>query len=266
MIRCMRADRATAALPRNSSVAVWAVAATLSALATTFPRPAAAQGSGDGFLFQPPRVTLTLRGGYDRALAGSDIFSFTTDQLTLSRGDFSGGAVGADLAVRVLPRLDVVVGASYTGTTSRSEFRHFVDQDDLPIEQSTTFRRLPITVSLKGYLQPRGRSVGRLAWIPSRFAPFVGAGAGVMKYRFNQEGDFVDFDTQAVFYDRFVSTDWTPTAHAFAGVDYSLTPRFALTGETRYTWARGDVGQDFSGFKPIDLSGVSATAGLTVRF
>ena len=263
MIRFMRQTHRTPVRSRTTAVAGWAAVAMLVAIPA---RPAGAQGSGDGFLFQAPRVSLTLRGGYDRALAGSDLFSFTTDQLTVSRGDFSGGAVGADLAIRVLPQLDVVLGASYTGSTSRSEFRHFVDQNDLPIEQSTVFRRVPITASVKGYLLPRGRSVGRLAWIPSRFAPFVGAGGGVMKYRFSQEGDFVDFDTKAVFFDRFVSTDWTPTAHAFAGVDYSLSSRFALTGETRYTWARGDVGQDFSGFKPIDLSGVSATAGLTVRF
>ena len=51
--------------------------------------PAQAQSAGDGFLFGQPRVTLTARGGFDLARASSDIFSFTTERLTVERGDFS---------------------------------------------------------------------------------------------------------------------------------------------------------------------------------
>jgi len=52
-------------------------------------RPARAQESGDGFLFRPPRGDVSIRGGFNHATAGSDLFSFTTSQLTLSTHDFS---------------------------------------------------------------------------------------------------------------------------------------------------------------------------------
>jgi hypothetical protein len=53
--------------------------------------------------------------------------------------------------------------------------------------------------------------------------------------------------------------------HAFAGIDLSLGRYVILTGETRYTWAKGPMGRDFVGFKNIDLSGLSVTAGFSLR-
>jgi hypothetical protein len=48
-------------------------------------------------------------------------------------------------------------------------------------------------------------------------------------------------------------------------MDLSLTGHFLVTGEARYTWARGRMGRDYVGFNRIDLSGISATAGITIR-
>jgi opacity protein-like surface antigen len=209
---------------------------------------------------------VTLRGGFAHANAGSDIFSFTTNQLTVDRGDFSGFIVGADLGLRIAPRFDIVLGASYAGTSTPSEFRDFVDQANLPIEQTTTFQRVPVTASVKAYLTPPGRAVGHFAWIPARFAPYIGGGGGAVWYRFRQRGDFVDFQTNDIFRDSFTSSGWAPEAHAMAGVDVSLGTRFLLVGEGRYTWARAKLGDDFSGFDRIDLSGFAVTAGVGVRF
>ena len=129
--------------------------------------------------------------------------------------------------------------------------------------RTDTLRRL--TFGIKQYLTPTGRTVGKFAWIPARITPFVGAGAGVLHYRFHQSGDFVDFQTMDVFAAQFTSAGWTPTAHAFASLDYSLGPRFALTSEARYLWSRAALSRDFSGFQKLDLSGLATTAGITVR-
>jgi hypothetical protein len=52
------------------------------------PRPALAQHQGAGFLFREPIGSFALRAGYARPNASSDIYSFYTDQLTLSKGSF----------------------------------------------------------------------------------------------------------------------------------------------------------------------------------
>lgn len=227
--------------------------------------PAPAQAAGDGFLFSPPLLTLSVRGGFDRAFAGSDLFSFTTDQLTVGKGDFSGPAIAGDLAIRLLPRLDLVLSSGYSGTETASEFRDFVDNNDQPIEQRTRFERVPATAGLRAYLTPRGERIGSLAWVPNRVVPYVGAGAGGMWYRFRQEGDFVDFETYDVFYEELDSSGWTVAANASAGLDVTLTPRLGLTTEARYGWGRAEAGNAFTGFDPIDLSGLSATVGFNLR-
>jgi hypothetical protein len=228
-------------------------------------RPSHAQSAGDGFLFQVPNGTWGVHAGFDRALAGGDIFSFVTDQLTLSRADFSSATLGANVAIRLTPLLDIAFDVAYANAEHRSEFRDWVDQNNLPIEQTTSFRRVPVTVSVKRYLTPRGRSIGRFAWVPARRATYVGIGAGMMWYRFRQVGDFVDFQTLNVFPDDFQSSAWTPVVHTLAGVDVALGRYFVLTGEGRYTWAKGSMGRDYVGFNRIDLSGLSLTAGFSVR-
>jgi hypothetical protein len=228
--------------------------------------PAAAQSAGNGFLFHTPNVTLTLHGGYDRAGAGSDLFSFTTRELTLGKSDFSGLAGGGDVSFRLSPRLDLMIGAEYTGRVKQSEFRDLVGTDDLPIEQRTRFERAPLAANLKLYLVPKGRTIGSFAWVPSKVAPYVGAGGGAMWYRFRQNGDFVDYQTNEIYSDFLESAGWAPLAQGLAGVDVAVTPRFAVTGEARYSWARAGLSDSYVDFDRIDLSGLAATIGISLRF
>lgn len=217
------------------------------------------------FLFQRPSVTLGVRIGYAIPRADSEIFDFTRDELTIEKGDFNAVAVAADLGIRLTDRIDLAFGVGYENSEIDSESRDFIGDDDLPIFQSTAFRRVPFTVGLKAYLTERGRRISDLAWIPGKFAPFVGGGAGFVWYEFQQEGEFVDFETLDIFYDYFTSSNGSPLAYATAGFDYSLGLRWILTAEARYSWASADMGDDFIGFERIDLNGLRAAFGFSVR-
>lgn len=231
----------------------------------TIPRPSLAQSAGDGFLFHIPVATWTVRGGFDHAFASGDLFNFVTKQLTIDRSDFSSATFGSNVAVRVSPVTDIVFDISYASVSRLSEFRDWVDQNNLPIQQRTSLRRVPITLGVRHYLSARGRAIGRFAWIPAAHDTYVGLGAGLMQYRFHQIGDFVDPQTLNVFPDEFESKAWTPVLHALAGVDLGLARFLMVNGEARYTWARGPMGRDYVGFHRIDLSGLSLTAGLSLR-
>ena len=230
------------------------------------PSGARAQGSGDGFLFSPPPATLVVRGGLASATANGDLYSFLTDQFTLNKGDFRAPSFGTDLLVKVAPRVDIAFGVGYAGTKKQSEFRHFIGTDNLPIQQTTSLVRVPLDAGVRIYLAPRGREIGKYVWIPSKVVPYVGAGGGMVWYRLRQEGDFIDYKTGDVFPDLFESSGWAPSAHAVAGVDYTLTPRLALNGEARYSRAKAQLGRDFTGFDGIDLSNFGITLGLNIRF
>lgn len=243
------------------------ICAVLLACALAAPFGAGAQaGTGDGFLFGAPERTISLRGGFTQPSAGSDVFAFTQKHLTVDRGDFGGSSLGGDIAFRLADRLALQLGVAYSARRMPSEFRNWVDNNDRPIEQSTVLRRLPVTIGLRYYLTPPGRSLGRLAWVPARLAPYVAAGVGREWYRFRQSGDFVDYATLDVFSETLESSAWTTVGYGAAGLDYALNARIGLVTEARYDYARARMSPDFSGFDRIDLSGLSVTLGLALRY
>jgi hypothetical protein len=224
------------------------------------------QTGGDGFLFGRPRASLTLRGGFAQPTARSDVFDDATRFLTLSRGDFGGGALGADLGISLTERTSLQLGVAASMRRAGSESRDFEGTDDLPILQTTIFRRVPVTAGLKYHLTAPGRSLGKLAWVPSKWAPYVAAGGGAMYYSYKQDGEFVDFVDLSIFGESLESKGWAPMGYGAAGIDFSLAPHVGLTTEARYDYARGEMSRDFQGFNRIDLSGISATVGIYFRF
>ncbi len=228
------------------------------------PSAARAQG-GDGFLFSRPVGSFSFRTGYDVPRAGSDIFSYTSELLTLDKSNFSAPTVAVDIGIRLSERLDLVVGAAYSESETPSEFRDWEDTEGQPIEQVTVHSKLPFTLSARYYLRDRGRRLGRFAWVPSQLVPYVGAGAGGNMYKFEQDGDFVDVDTLDIFHERLLSDGIAPFVHLFSGVEFSVGPRFVLTAEGRYSWSSTPMDREFEGFEDIDLSGFQILAGFGVR-
>lgn len=244
-----------------------ALSAALCASALLVPLVAGAQsGAGGGYMFGAPKASLTLRGGFARPSEGSDVFSFVRDELTVARGDFAGGSFSADAAFFVRPQLAVQFGIGVASRTTPSVYRHWVDTDDLEIEQSSSLQRMPLSAGLRYYLTPPGRSISRLSWVPARVTPYVAAGGGITWYQFKQTGDFVDYQTLDVFGTELISDGWSPSAFGAVGADYALGARVGLVGEARYDWASARLSSDFSGFNRIDLSGFAVTVGLAYRF
>ena len=226
---------------------------------------AEAQGSKD-FRFGEPHFSLAFNMGYGMPRAGSDVYDFVMNDLTLQKSDFYSVVFGGSFGVRVTNRVEVSLDVSYGNSNTRSEFRDWVDLDDLPIEQNTRLSWTPVTGSVKAYLWERGRRISQLAWVPGKWSPFLGVGGGRVYYNFRHSGDFVDFDTLEIFSDTFRSAGSSGIFHVLAGAEWSLGPYFYLTGEGRYSWAEARMSKDFVGFDPIDLSGFQGTVGLALRF
>ncbi len=141
-----------------------------------------------------------------------------------------------------------------------------MDENDLPILQDTRLTILPVTVSAKVYLTPRGREVSRYAYVPSKVRVYVGGGGGFVWYELEQVGDFVDFIDLTIFTSEFDSSGFGFAAQAFGGIEVSLTPRWFLVGEGRYLWSDADLEGDFVSFEPIDFSGARISAGVGFVF
>ena len=185
---------------------------------------------------------------------------------TVGRRDFDSPYVGGEIAIRAAERWDVAVAVGFQESSVQSEYREWVDSNDLPIEQVTSLRLVPVTVSAKYYLRERGRTIGRFAWIPNAISPFVGGGVGVVSYRFEQEGDFVDFQTLDIVYAQLRADGQAFLARAIAGVNISLNKQFVFTAEGRFGYASDPVTGDFSGYEDVDLAGLQLVGGIAVRF
>lgn len=236
--------------------------------ALVLPSIAAAQG-GEGFLFKQPRVTLKFETGYSVQSATGDYLDFTRSTFTVGWRDFDAPYVGGEIAFRAAERWDVALGVGLIDSSVESEYREYVGTDDLPIEQVTELRIIPVTLSAKYYLNDRGRSVGRFAWVPNTFAPYIGGGVGFAHHRFEQWGDFVDEQspTLPIYFARLVSEGETPLARALAGLSVSLGKQLELVGEGRYTFASADMSRQFDdAYGPIDLNGFQAVVGVGIRF
>jgi hypothetical protein len=228
-------------------------------------RPRRSPEGGPGFLFHVPRFSVGVRGGFNLRPARSEIYDFVTDELTLSRSDFSAFSVAGDVGVVVAGPVDLVLSGGFTRTSAPSEFRNY-DEDGLPITQRTALSTVPLTAALRWNFASRGRSVGRFVWIPARVVPYVGAGVGTIWYRFEQAGSFVDFQDLSIFSDRLTSEDWAPLFVVMAGADYSLGRRVFLNADVRYFGANAELVGDFFGYDDgIDLSGVQFSLGLAAR-
>ena len=218
------------------------------------------------FLFDRPNGFIMLRGQQNLQRAQSDLYDFTTRELTLEKSDFNGPGLTLEFGKTLTSRIDLRTGVDFTSAFARSESRDFTDMDDLPIEQDTSLRQVDLFASLEFALTSRGRSIGQYSYVPSRFVPYVGAGGGFLWYQFQQSGDFVDFRDMAIFRALYKSDGWTPSGHMFGGVHVRITPSVSVTGEVRQIWADAELNRDFSKFNPIDLSGLRIGVGIRFVF
>jgi hypothetical protein len=241
-------------------------------------QPAVNVPTNPDFLLGRPRASVGVRGNWVMASAGSDIYDFVTEHLTIDKSDFNTASFSMDVSVFATPRFDIVGGFEAAKSGIDSDYRNYSETVrgsavTIPISQTTELEQMHLTASARFGLLPRGRQISRLAWIPRTFVPYAGAGGGVTRYEFRQAGDFVDFATAnpaagtfSIFTDTFRSEGWAPSAHAFGGADILVFKRIYFNVEGRYTWVQAELDQDFIDFQPMDLGGFRFGAGINFVF
>jgi hypothetical protein len=249
---------------------------TLVCLALTVAAPVAAQAPAPPPAITPPLPTdfmlgrpkgfVAVDGGFLYANAGSDLYDFVTEQLTIEKKSFNTPIFGGRIGWSITPHLEVAALYERARSQTASEYRDFVDNELLPITQTTRRHEDHLAATLRWSLLPAGRSISRFAWIPRRVTPFVGGGIGAVRYTFQQYGSFVDFQTRRIFTDSFNADGWAPAVHALAGADVRVYRKLYVAGEARYTRSKGTLSEDFVGFEPITLAGFRVGGSLKVVF
>lgn len=245
----------------------WSVVATMGCvLILGNPNQALGQQNPSGFRFDPPKVHFSIQIGADQTKTANEIVQFVSNRLTLDPKDFHQPKIALELGVRLNERTDIDFEMVFAGMGMDSEFRDWVDNDDLPIRQTTEIFKSTFGMNIKRYLRNRGQRLSQFAWIPNGWAPFVGAGGGLAVYEFGQVGDFIDFETLDVFGADLRSRGHGALGKVFAGMDFYLGAGWGLTTTWQYTWVSSPMNGDFQQFQPFDLGGLGGQFGARLFF
>ena len=213
------------------------------------------------------RHAFQLRFGGFFLDGGGELWESNEETFTLDSSDFDGFIFGMTYTGAFNNHLEYGLNVDFYSEDAISAYRGVVDEDLFPIYHDTNLDMLPVSFDLRflpagRYRQrPQGREVIRPVF-------YLGAGAGLNFWEYEEVGDFVDFslDPPEVFYDRFVDDGQALEAHVLAGVELPTSPHFNFVLEGRYSWAEDDLGGGFAGLGDLDLGGAALYAGAAFRF
>ena len=200
---------------------------------------------------------LDLRAGAFFPRADSNLFDDDEELYTVEKDDWIGFTGGVEYNLNLGEHVELGLHVDGYSRTHDTVYRDFVRPSGNEIFQTLKLTVVPTGATLKYVFNPRRGAV----------TPYVGAGADVVYYEYEEYGDFIDFNSPDfdVRDDYFIDSGATLGLHAVAGLRFPLGDDFSLTAEGRYLWAKTDMGEDFR-LNEIDLSGPSATIGLNIRF
>jgi hypothetical protein len=226
-----------------------------------------AQSSQPDFLFQMPKGSFSFRWTTNVLKADSDWFGFVRDQLTLDHGDFVSMGIAGDVSFGVTPRFDVVIGGEYTGRNVRSEYRDFVDNNRCRSNRTHGCSRCrsPRASGTRSF-HGAGPSV---PWPMSRrdWSRMSAAGLVCCITTCCSTATSSTSSISQSFSDQLPSEGWTPTAYINGGLDWLLVKKLAVTVDVRYQLAAPELDESaWTGFEPLELSGIRISTGIRILF
>ena len=241
-------------------------AATLSLILVAILAAGASRAAASGF---DVRMGAFFPRARDCGIPSSQPAEFTLFQddcelYFVSKSDFIGFTGGAEYNLVLVPNVELGFHIDGYGRSVDTSYRGYTRPDGSEIRQTLHLETLPMGVTVR--IVPTSKR--------NKVAPYLGGGVDAVWWKYEEYGDFIDFldPTFPIRSDHFRSDGWAFGVHAVAGIRFYLNRDFAIVAEGRYQWAKEDIFHgDFAPNGPglvntIDLSGVSATVGLHVRF
>lgn len=223
------------------------------------------QADDDDEWYPLQQGTLSFRLGGFFPSADSEIWQENIDTFTFEKEDFNSLSVGVEANWFVNNMITVGLAIDFYTNTQETEYRDFIEDDGSPIYQELKLSVTPVTATVK--FTPLGNgSPGYGGERGSNFVPWIGAGIGLYAFSYEESGDFIDFDDDSIFTSVFLAEDTAFGFHVAGGVVIPINLTWDVFGEARYAWAKGDMGEAFTGFDEIDLGGASFHFGASYRF
>jgi len=196
----------------------------------------------------------------------SAIFDFSEETLTFDASDLDSLDLSLGMYWQRSNLLAFGLMMQQYKESTQSEDLEYVFEDLSPIIQATELETG--WFGFEAVVTPfgAGEFFGNRAWAPKAFVPFLKVGVGITDWAFVQYGDFVDYETETVFNDEYLSEGTTTSMTGTLGFRVKISPRMDLNFSITKIWAEDNLdSSDFSGFGDLDLSSKSASLGLSVK-
>lgn len=184
-----------------------------------------------------------------------DVLVNNLDYLAFRLQDFNGATVGAEYLVGVGEFLDAGLGIGLYRRTVPTVYANLVNANGSEIEQDLKLRIAPFTATVR--FLPFGRSAA--------VQPYIGAGVGVLAWRYSESGDFVDPADRSIYRASYVGSGSATGPVILGGLRFPVGT-WDLGGEVRYQKAAGDLPIDQFLSDKIDLGGWTYALTLNVHF
>ncbi|MFB3853712.1 MAG: outer membrane beta-barrel protein [Vicinamibacterales bacterium] len=175
--------------------------------------------------------------------------------LTFDISELGNVFVNGEYLFGLTEYLEAGIGLGYYKGSVPSLYTDYVDIDGSEIEQEFSLRIVPITASV------RFLPLGRFASVQ----PYVGAGLGILPWKYSEIGEFVDFADFSIFQGRFIDSGTALGPVILGGVNFNLGDRYGVGGEIRYQRGEGELSDDFLNDR-IDLGGITYQAVFQIKF
>jgi hypothetical protein len=203
---------------------------------------------------------ITLRTGEFEPDGDSDLWEENAVLYGLTAAGISDWTWGAEFGTEIGHHMEVLFGIDFYSGEDASY--RFVDTDGVPVVLSSDLEIMPVTVSLK--FAPFGRRGHGGSF--RRLVPYLGGGAGIYFWDYEEVGDFIDPVTDVVTTGRAEADGAAFGTHVLLGLEVAVTPCWSLMIEGRRSFVDDDLGGLFEGFEEFDLSGDSLLVGASFRF
>jgi hypothetical protein len=239
-------------------------AVTAVALVALFVTPpvASAQQSINLFVGEFVPRSLDARSGANGQV-GDDVLAGDLNFLAFNIKDFNGPTFGGEWLVGLGNNFEAGLGIGFYSRTVPSVYLNQVNSDGSEIAQDLKLRVVPFTATVR--FLPLGRH--------APIQPYIGAGAGVLRFRYSETGQFVD-NSNNIFVGNFVGSGTATGPVVLGGVRFPVGT-VDLGFEARYQAAKGDLPNDptinfgggfINGTPRIDLGGFNYLFTVNVRF
>ena len=200
--------------------------------------------------------SLNLKIGLFQPFMESDLWDINRENLAFSKSDMLNLSFAAEFEYYFGKVFSLSFEGAYYQNEHYSMYRDWTYDDGSPIYQNLALWMASFELGFKIY--PLGNR--------GPVCPYLGMGGGVYYWRYEQWGEFINFQDLSISEGYAETTTFSPGFNANAGIKLHFTPMFGFLLQAKYQYVRGQLSSFFQEFEMLDLSGMTYQFGLTFRF